>query len=134
MSFAFQEVLKSLDDEAATPVNSTDESEKSTKKSDIFRKRSDDNAEAEKSVKQVAKLAANLVKTANKLKSHHNKTKNSTKPATQQTANGAQTNMAGQTTMGQVTQLRSLKKPKPGPKKTGLSATGPGRAGVGNTP
>lgn len=124
-----KEVLKSLDEEKEE-ANATIDGDKSMKKSDISRKSANEKNKQEAaqsvSVKQVAKLAASLVKTANKLRSH-NKYSNNTK-------NSAQQSKGAQYSLGQVTQQRSVKKPKPGPKKNGLSATGPGRAGVGNTP
>lgn len=126
-----KEVLKSLDEEKEES-NSTvaTDSQKAEKKSDISRKdKQEDTADDTKTVKQVAKLAANLVKTANKLKNH--RIKNGTQNATPQQIQPAPQSVNATSTSSQ---LRNLKKPKPGPKKSGLSATGPGRAGVGNTP
>ena len=125
-----KEVLKSLDDEDSSP---------SIRKSDITRKSVSENDQTEKAVKQVAKLAQNLVKTANKAKgmtkgqssSKHNSnnTQNSNVQQQQQQQPAYQP-----ATSQQVVQQRSEKKPEPGPKKTGKSATGLGSAGVGNTP
>ena len=126
-----KEVLKSLDeekDEASEEAQKKDEAQKSAKKSDITRKSGDkedmDDKEA-KSVKLVAKLASNLVKTANKYKDGKGKaTDESIAKQADKTKHASEN----------VSKLRNEKKPKPGPKKSGLSATGPGRAGMGNTP
>lgn len=123
-----KEVLKSLDDEkdeqgSSDSKRAIEEQAKSAKKSDITRKTSeseDDNDHEGKAVKQVAKLAAKLAKTANKGKSSKGKGKKNGSEA-------SSTEIAG-------SQFSLEKKPKPGPKKNGLSATGPGRAGMGNTP
>ncbi|XP_065055203.1 uncharacterized protein LOC135683777 [Rhopilema esculentum] len=130
-----KEVLKSLDDEKEESneesKNEAGEAKKSAKKSDIVRKDegtiNEDDADAQKqakSVKQVVKLAANLVKTANKYKDSKIKSKNA------KTQAGSS---AGEKGLN-ASQFKNEKKPKPGPKKSGLSATGPGRAGMGNTP
>ena len=126
-----KEVLKSLDDEKDEDSGSDDakraieDQSTSSKKSDITRKSSEEDAGKDtesKAVKQIAKLAANLAKTASKNK--NGKTKVNDKKV--------QNDAASTGRLG--SQFSNEKKPKPGPKKSGLSATGPGRAGMGNTP
>ena len=125
-----KEVLKSLDDEKEEDIGSDgakraiEDQPKSSKKSDISRKSPDGEIgkETNKAVKQIAKLAANLAKTATKNKNGKNKGKDKT--------------IQNEATSGgkSGSQFSNERKPKPGPKKSGLSATGPGRAGMGNTP
>ena len=126
-----KEVLKSLDDEKEEDSGSDgakraiEDQSKSSKKSDITRKSSEVDAGNEttsKAVKQIAKLAANLAKTANKNK--NGKTKVNDKKVQNEAVSSGRSG----------TKFSNEKKPKPGPKKSGLSATGPGRAGMGNTP
>lgn len=126
-----KEVLKSLDEEkddqsSDGKVAAAEEEPKSAKKSDITRKQeeTDDEKDAEegRKVKQVAKLAASLAKTANKYKNAK------AKGDENKNQNG------GKSTGKSASQFSLERKPKPGPKKSGLSATGPGQAGMGNTP
>ena len=129
-----KEVLKSLDDDkdekdeqsvSDAAKRAVEDQGKSSKKSDITRKKNDAKDEKEtegKAVKQVAKLAASLAKTANKYKNGKAK------------GNNSKVESEAKSTGDSSGQFSNEKKPKPGPKKSGLSATGPGRAGMGNTP